>query len=300
MIHKPLWIFKPSIFFFLITYLFLYFRGFGWDGDTLISGTQFIKLLNPALRGLQDGGTQPKILMMVLVGILSQVDHNFILLTFLCIILNSVMVGVLCNWTKKEGGNWWIVLLAICLNLNYLLLIINCDNPAFSIPFIFFGLYFYFNLKEKLKGILFLVISSFFRPGAELIIIILFLKELYYKNNKYIIQNLLAISVCFIHSYYGWFLSYPNKEVYLMTTYRNPHGKMLAVPLYLKTLYKQLQYPNISLFFGLALFGINNLLKSKRQIVNIILGVVPTIILPIATFIYGVTNHIGVEKNNGI
>ena len=132
--------------------VFLYYRGFGWDGDSLISATQFVKLVNPSIYGLYDGGAQPKLLTILVFGAVYQLTHNFVYLTLLSIFLNAFMVAVLCCWVRALNGAWWIAFLGFSVNIYWYQIVINCDNPAFSIPFAFVGLYLYFHLTEKLPG----------------------------------------------------------------------------------------------------------------------------------------------------
>ena len=62
----------------------------------MISAVQFVKLVNPSIYGLYDGGTQPKLLSIVLFGSVYQLTHNFQYLTLLAILLNASMVATLC------------------------------------------------------------------------------------------------------------------------------------------------------------------------------------------------------------
>ncbi len=134
----------------------------------MISAVQFVKLLNPSIYGLYDGGTQPKLLSIVLFGSVYQLTHNFQYLTLLAILLNAFMVATLCFWVSALNGASWIAFLGFSINIDWYQIVVNCDNPAFSIPFAFIGLYLYFHLHREIAGVVSLLVSSLFRRVRRL------------------------------------------------------------------------------------------------------------------------------------
>jgi hypothetical protein len=288
--------------------VFLYCRGFGWDGDSLISATQFVKLVNPSIYGLYDGGAQPKLLTILLFGAVYQLTHDFVYLTFLAIFLNAFMVAVLCCWVRALNGAWWIAFLGFSINIYWYQIVINCDNPAFSIPFAFIGLYLYFHLQREIAGVILLLASSLFRPGAEIILLsILFLRLIKRdKANKETLLVILASIIGVLHSLYGYLLAYPTKEAFLSATVtffpeassqiaRFRHSPLVLL-VYLKTVILQATKPNIMLFLPFAVIGTFNIFRKNISIKYLGMGILSTLIQPAGAFVYGVVINIQVDK----
>ena len=314
--HNPLSLAKTSLSSFLLYFIasaslygvFLYCRGFGWDGDSLISATQFVKLVNPSIYGLYDGGSQPKLLTIVVFGAVYQLTHNFEYLTLLAIFLNAFMVAALCCWVRALNGACWIAFLGFSVNIDWYQIVINCDNPAFSIPFAFIGLYLYFHLHRESAGVILLLVSSLFRPGAEIILLfILFLRLIKRdKGKKETLVVILALIIGVLHSVYGYLLAYPTKEAFLSAcvTYfpeaasqiaKFRHSPLVLFP-YLKTVIWQASKPNIMLFLPFAVVGTFNIFRDNISIKYLGLGILSTLILPAGAFVYGVINNIDTQK----
>lgn len=265
--------------------VFLYCRGFGWDGDSVISATQFVKLVNPSIYGLYDGGAQPKLLTILVFGAMYQLAHNFVYLTLLAIFLNAFMVAV--------------AFLGFSINIYWYQIVINCDNPAFSIPFAFIGLYLYFHLHREIAGVILLLASSLFRPGAEIILLsILFLRLMKRdKANKETLMVILASIIGVLHSLYGYLLAYPTKEAFLSATvtfFPEASSQIarfryspLVLLVYLKTIVLQATKPNIILFLPFAVIGTFNIFRKNISIKYLGLGILSTLIQPAGAFVYG-------------
>lgn len=314
--HNPLSRAKTSLSSFLLYFIassslygvFLYWRGFGWDGDSLISAVQFVKLVNPSIYGLYDGGAQPKLLSIVVFGAVYQLTHNFEYLTFLAIFLNAFMVAGLCCWVRALNGAWWIAFLGFSVNIDWYQIVINCDNPAFSIPFAFIGLYLYFHLHREIAGVISLLVSSLFRPGAEIILLfILFLRLIKKdKTNKETLMVIFALIIGVLHSLYGYLLAYPTKEAFLSAcvTYFPEASSQIAkfrhsplvLLLYLKTIILQATKPNIIPFLLFSVPGTFNIFRKNISIKYLGIGVLSTLIQPAGAFVYGVINFIQVDK----
>ncbi len=73
------------IFSFLCFYIFLFLRGFGWDGDSLGNACQFVKLVNQNIFEARFGGGVPKIMSIFTFGIIYQIFGSLYVLTFLSI-----------------------------------------------------------------------------------------------------------------------------------------------------------------------------------------------------------------------
>ncbi len=155
-------------------------------------------------------------LSIALFGSVYQLTHNFQYLTLLAILLNAFMVATL-SLGERTGGASWIAFLGFSINIDWDQIVVNCDNPAFSIPFAFIGLYLYFHLHREIAGVVNLLVSSLFRPGAEIILVfILFLRFIRKeKADKVTLIAFLAIVMGALHALYGYLLAYPTKEAFL-------------------------------------------------------------------------------------
>ena len=146
-----------------------------------------------------------------------QLTHNFQYLTLLAILLNAFMVATLCFWVSALNGASWIAFLGFSINIDWYQIVVNCDNPAFSIPFAFIGLYLYFHLHREIAGVVSLLVSSLFRPGTEIILFFILFLHLIRKDkaDKVTLIAFLAIVIGALHSLYGYLLAYPTKEAFL-------------------------------------------------------------------------------------
>jgi hypothetical protein len=282
--------------------IFLMFRGFGWDADSFVSAAQFVKLVNYKLYGTYDFGTHPKLLSIVVFGIIYQLFHSFVPLTFVSIAINSIMVAVICKWVKDTGGVWLIALIGLIVNYDWSLIVINCDNPAFSVPFIIFGLYTYYHNKNRSYGIALLLISSLFRPGAEIILIAMILIEWKLRNTtpRIWLPLLLVTLICLSHTLFGIYLAYPTKEQFIklnLLCYPEAEAEIQvykhsfrALFYYFNSVVHQLTaIPNI-IFSIMALTAIPVLVKYKTSILFLVLVPMATLILPLGIFVYGVAS----------
>lgn len=292
----------------VITYLiYLTYRGFGWDGDSFISASQFVKVINRDLYGTIDSGTHPKFLTVLLFGSIYQITNGFYLLTFISIILNALMIGTLIKWVGREKGIWLITLVGILINIPWTKIVVNCDNPAFSIPFIVFGLYFFYK-DEYFFGGVFLIISNLFRSGSEFIIVILIIYEIFQRKPKNILMLGVALVLTLTHSYWGYLLVYPSREIFWNNTWTirvSPETiseyqySIKAVVPYLQSVFKQLLTKYSIIFIIPALIGFVRILKKRIKIANVILLPLDSIILPVGIFLYGTklltlaTKHMG-------
>ena len=288
--------------------IFLYCRGFGWDGDSMISAVQFVKLVNPSIYGLYDGGTQPKLLSIVLFGSVYQLTHNFQYLTLLAILLNASMVATLCCWVSALNGASWIAFLGFSINIDWYQIVVNCDNPAFSIPFAFIGLYFYFHLHREIAGVVSLLVSSLFRPGAEIILFFILFLRLIRKDkaDKVTLIAFLAIVIGALHSLYGYLLAYPTKEAFLSAcvTYFPQASSQIAtfqysprvIRLYLETVISQAAKPTTLVLLLFAVKGSVEIFCKDIAIKYLGISILATLILPAGAFVYGVINNIQSDK----
>lgn len=289
--------------------IFLCFRGFGWDGDSIVSSAQFVRLINPSIYGLNDFGTQPKILTILLFGVVYQFTGSFHVLTILSIILNGVMVASLCNWIDKEGGLCWLGLLGWVINIPWFMIVINCDNPAFSVPFIFLGLLAYFYLNKKKVGVGLLCMSSLFRPGAEIILITLLAIELIRKNHDkglWLIL-ILTLSLSLTNTYWGYLWAYPTKEQFItlcVTFFKEAQSQIgqyrysiTSIFPIIQSVIKQYATLNNLVILPFSIGGLYKIIKSKNRIVAVALAPLATLILPIGTFFYGTINNTAPEKH---
>ncbi len=292
----------------VITYsVYLIFRGFGWDGDSFISASQFVKVINRNLYGIIDGGAHPKFLTVIFFGLIYQITGGFYLLTCISIVLSALMIGTLIKWVDSEKGIWLITLAGLLINIPWTKIVINCDNPAFSIPFIVFGLYFILK-DEFIPGSIFLIISNLFRSGSEFILILLIVREIFRKNPKNSLILGMALIVSLIHSYWGYLLVYPSREIFWNNTWAirvSPQTiseyqySIKSVIPYILSVIKQLLTKYSIIFIIPAIIGLIRIFKYRLKIALAIFLPMDSFILPISTFLYGTilktleTKHMG-------
>lgn len=287
--------FVVTIIFYL---LFLSNSGFGWDGDSIISASQFVKLFNPQMHGVYDNGTVPKVFTILTFGFAYQLTDGFVFLTFVSIILNALMVACICKWIYLNNGFWIVSLVGILICTLWTFIVITCDNPAFSIPFLFFGLYYYFEKRKVLPGLIFLVISNFFRPGSEYVIgFIIIIEILKRTDRKVVLLGLLALLIALIHTTYGYTLAYSSKQEFLnkCVLYKEQmpewikvykHSLQAFTP-FINSILIQIKSPVIFPFTILFINGLYRIIVEKKSISNLSLIFFATLILPAGAFVYG-------------
>lgn len=292
----------------ILTYLvYLIFRGFGWDGDSFISASQYVKVINRDLYGVIDGGAHPKFLTVIFFGFIYQITDGFFLLTFISIMLNALMIGTLIKWVDREKGIWLIALIGLLINIPWTKIVINCDNPAFSIPFIVFGLYF-ISKDEFILGAIFLVISNLFRSGSEFILALIIVREIFRGNPKNTLILGIALIVSLIHSYWGYLLVYPSHEIFWNNTWiirvspetlsEYQYSIKSVIP-YMKSVIKQLLTKYSILFIIPAIWGTLIIFRRRTSIKFALLIPLASLILPISSFIYGTAHEILETKHMG-
>lgn len=288
--------------------VFLYFRGFGWDGDSLISAAQYVKLINPSLYGIDDGGTQPKLLAILTFGVAYQLGHSFVWLTLVAILLNAAMVGALCAWVDAVGGIPFISFLGLAVNIHWYENVVNCDNPAFSVPLAIFGLLLYGHKRKEMLGILLLLLASLFRPGAELIILFLLVLKLFQEKRVTPLAVVAAIAfvVGALHSTYGYLLAYPTKAAYLRECIVFFPEAAAQVARYLQSPLVLLQYVRVvgdqalarrqAVMLFPAMLGLFYVLRRNLSIKFVGAVAIATLIQPAGAFIYGVIINMNSDK----
>jgi hypothetical protein len=302
---------KVLIISFLISILcytvYVLFRGFGWDGDSFISAAQYQTLIGSDLYGIFEGGAHPKILSVLLFGVVYKLSGGFYFLTILSIALNTLMIATIISWIYREDGLWLIALFGLLINIPWTKIVVNCDNPAFSIPFIIFGLFFY-SKKRYIFAAFLLTISNLFRSGAEFIIFILLLHQLFNKNPKNIIIFGSALAVSAINTYWGYLLIYPTKELFWELTWKSLRSpefiaeyqySLNAFILYIKSIIKQIFTKYNILFIIPCIIGIIKLFRKQNSIKFILLTPLASLISPIGSFIYGVYHNCYETKHMG-
>lgn len=279
------------LFSFLCFYAYVLSRGFGWDGDSVVIACQFIKIINPNIFGVWDPGTTPKLMSIFTFGIFYKIFGNFYALTFLSIVMNSLIVALICKWVFENGGYWFITLVGLLSCIGWLDMVVICDTPAFSIPCIFCGLYYYFHKNHKIIGSFLIFIASLFRPGPEIVLLLIMFIELR-KNNK----NTLFLSYLFLlfllgvaHVAWGHKLAYINKED-LYSNNNSCKYSLTAILPFLKDFLALLAKPRALIFFILAIFGFARLKKEANDIKYAALSIFQYYLCPISTFVVGQPN----------
>jgi len=287
--------------------IYVIFRGFGWDGDSFISAAQYQKLIGSDLYGIIDSGAHPKILSIILFGIVYQLSGGFYMLTVLAVLLNTLMITTIISWINKEKGVWLIALGGVLINIPWTKIVVNCDNPAFSLPFIIFGLY-YISKNKFIEGTAFLIISSLFRSGADFIILFLLIAQISNKNLKNAIILSIALAFSGIHTYWGYLLIYPSKELFwklaweFITTPESiakyQYSISAFIP-YISSIIKQLFNKYSILFIIPSIIGLLNLCRKQNSIKFVLLIPIASFILPISSFIYGTAHTVLETKHMG-
>lgn len=277
---------------------FLLSKGFGWDGDSVSSASHLVKIINPNMFRFWHGGSVPKLMSIFTFGIFYKIFGSFYALTILSIIINSAMVALICKWVFESGGYWYITFIGLVSYIGWLNVVITCDSVAFSVPFIFFGLYYYFHKTNKIIGSFLIFIACLYRPGPEIIFLFIMFIELK-KNNK----NILFLTFLFflflagiMHTLYGYRLVYINRDdlltennLMLLRCISSYKHSLTAIFPYIHSISSQLLKPRAFIFLILALFGLTKLIKINNDIKFAGLSIFASYILPITTFAYGAT-----------
>jgi len=282
------------IFSFLCFCIFLFLRGFGWDGDSLGTASQFVKLFNQNIFEARYGGGVPKIMSIFTFGLIYQIFGSLYLLTFLSIFLNSLMLTLICKWVYKNGGYWFITMVGLLANVLWLAMVTTCDNTAFSLPFNFFGLYFYFHKNNKIWGSLFLLMASLYRPGPEIILFFIIIIELFRKNRdmRLIAFILFLFIIGIVHTCWGYRLSFSTYESFLNQSMM-PHNDLTyrhsvkAILPYLQGIVFQITRPSTFIFFILSILGFIRIIKKPNDIKFSGLSIFASYLVPISIFRYG-------------
>ena len=277
---------------------YVLFRGFGWDGDSFISASQFQKLIGSDLYGTIDNAAYPKLLSVLLFGIVYQLSGGFYLLTIIAILLNALMITTLVSWVNQEKGIWLIALFGLLINIPWTKIVVNCDNPAFSIPFIIFGLY-YVSKDKFILGTIFFTISNLFRPGAEFVLIFIFIIQLFNKNFKNVLILGIGLAVSIIHTYWGHLIIYPSKELLWnllgytqitnisITKYK--YSPIALIP-YISSIIKQSLSKYSILFIIPFIAGVIKLLRKQNSVKLLFFSPLESLIMPLGLFAYGLYN----------
>jgi hypothetical protein len=282
------------IFSFFCFYIFLFLRGFGWDGDSMGTASQFVKLFNHNIFEAGYGGGVPKIMSIFTFGVIYQIFGSLYFLTFLSIFLNSLMLTLICKWVYKNGGFWFITMVGLLANVLWLAMVTTCDNTAFSLPFTFFGLYCYFHKNNKIGGSFALLIASLYRPGPEIVLFFILLIELF-KHNKDI-RLIIIVFFLFIigimHTCWGYRLSYVSYGSFVDSCIKPDndltymHSAKAILP-YLQGIMFQITRPSAFIFFLLSIPGFIRIVNKPNDIKFSGLSIFASYLVPISTFRYG-------------
>ena len=158
-----------TILFFILFYISLIIRGVGFDGDSIVNILQFYKIINQDLYNLPDGGTTPKLFLIILFGSFHYIFDSYNI---------HIMVFIVCSYSfakftlispKYGGGYIWIIL--PFLSPIFLNSIMSANNPALSVCFYLLSLSYLFEKKINLSFI-FLLLSELSRPGYSVLMFI--------------------------------------------------------------------------------------------------------------------------------
>lgn len=279
--------------------VFLAFRGFGWDGDSLISASQFVRWLNPLIWGLDDAGTHPKALCIALFGAFYLwVPGGFYTLTFVLMALNAFVIGMLCEWVAIAGGFWPLALIGLACNPAWMAIVVNCDNPALSIPLAFAGLYCFYRLDRRKIGMVLMLLASLARPGAEAILAVMLISQ-FRRNWKSAAFPALLLIPAVAHTVWGWHLVYASKEQYLRLCVF--YSSISVDPYYLHS-WHALAFFGRSVYgqiagWGLLLALLGVFVSWMKGIMPVCLVVLASWVPPIGAFILGTVQTIAPDKH---
>ena len=280
----------------------VYTRGFGWDGDSVANGAQFVRLLNPGLHECTNLATHPKLFMILLFGLTYLLSGHFYLTTAAAIVLNALMWGFLCQWVHERRGLWPLTLLILVASKWWHPAVINADNPAFSVPLLLMGLCFYFGKGRKRAGVLMLAFSSMFRSGAELVLLPIVGWELW-RGNREVWPHVAALAFLLPLTWFSYLLGFPDKESFVQQcvhAYRasespTPYAWRI-VSTYCEQVVATLALQPVAVIL-LAAVGAVRSIVTRSSAVAIWLAPAASLTLAAGAFVYGVTlNYIEFPK----
>ena len=149
-----------------------------------------------------------------------------------------------------------------------------------------------------------LLVSSLFRPGAEIILVfILFLRFIRKdKADKVTLIAFLAIVMGALHSLYGYLLAYPTKgsifqrlrNIFSASSIsnRNVPNSLRVIRPYLETVISQAAKPTTLVLLLFAVKGSVEIFRKHLPIKYLGISILATLILPAGAFVYGVINNI--------
>ena len=282
--------------------VFQFRRGFGWDGDSFVSAAQLVKLLNPSLYGTVDAGTHPKFLSILFFGLVYLGTGSFYLLSLAAITLHAGAVALVCHWIRAEGGAWFPAWLLLVANIEWNAIVINADNPGFSVPFLLMGLYFFVHRSRQNLGALLLLGSSLFRPGADLVLGVLLLRE-FLRGNRRLAPAGVCLALGLLHTWFGLYLAYPAREQFLqLCLYFIPGSQALVpyykgswhvLPPYFEAVRDGVSPLTAALLILPALLGLTEIIRRSSSVWCLALLPLVTLLYPLGSFMYGViTVHV--------
>ncbi len=277
----------------------LHYRGFGWDGDSFVNAAQFVRLVTPRLHEYSHLDTHPKLGMILLFGLAYRLTGSFDLTTLLCIALNAAAVGLLCRWVMRARGCWLLTLALMLMGRWWHPIVINADNPGFSVPLLFMGLAFYFAERQKWVGLACLALSSLFRPGAEFVVAGIAAIELC-RGNRRIWPHALVLAVLLPLTSFSYLLGFPDKAsflrecVYHMPERPTPYA-WRVVAAYLSQLARTpALHPTLVILLAAA--GAVRCVRRRSTALAVLLAPLASLALGVGAFVYGVTYNIHFAK----
>ena len=234
---------------------------------------------------------------------------SFHALSIAAILLNAWMIVLLCAWIRDEGGSWFVAWLLLVANIGWNEITVNADNPGFSVPFLMLGLYAFCHRGRQEAGALLLMISSFFRPGAEIVLGVLLLRELIQGNRKVLIGAAFLL-LALVHTFYGSYLAYPSREMYLrLSIYTNyfedtldrhviSHykGSIQVLRPYIRAYHAAVWGSTASALLILpALLGLAEIIRKRSSLGCLVLVPLTSLLYPAGAFLYGVS-HVFASK----
>ena len=270
----------------------------GYDGDTLILASQFIKLVNPEIFGTFDLGTNPKPLIMLIGGVSYLCFDNLILLNLTFFISFLYMIN---RVGTRFGDHLFVSIGMLLLASNPFILtpLFGADGSLLYLIFVTLATdsLIFENKFGKFLSIMFLAWLA--RPGVETVLfgaVILFFIN---RNQKRALITLICALFCLLLSTNVWRLSYQSYPEFQTAVFGGVHGSLadtfgapffsrlnLTLTSFFNGIYDYYRIPTNLLVLALATFSLFNLRPNTTKMLFLIGSSLGTAIL--ATFISGV------------
>ncbi|MEO5365649.1 MAG: hypothetical protein H7831_04735 [Magnetococcus sp. WYHC-3] len=188
--------------------------GPAWDFDSFNSALSFNLVLHPDYQWDVPLGALPKLGAMALYWAAWHLGDGFHLLTGLTLLLVAAVGALMVVWCRQLGGAWPVLLTGLAMNTHGWTLAIMADNPAWGLPLLLLGLYAHFALGWWRRAALLVLLSCLFRPGGEVVLLVLGLLVARRQGLRAVWWHGLLLVLALLHATQTWRLIYPDAAAY--------------------------------------------------------------------------------------